>query len=132
MSSYKEDFVQTSVMDGDVLIGKTYEIAVVDVNRTIYIYTPIATSAAPVIWKIECDGVVSDDDTDDDNTDDDNVGDDNTDEDTDDEVNGDDDNAVDVMEATGKKPVIYDLMGRRVVNPTKGIYIINGVKTVIK
>lgn len=31
-----------------------------------------------------------------------------------------------------KAPVIYDLMGRRVENPGKGIYIINGVKRVIK
>lgn len=133
MSSYKEDFVQTSVKNGNVLVGKTYEIAVVDVNRTIYIYTPIATSAAPVIWKIECDGVVGDDTTDDDAADDDNIGDDDTDDDTTNDDNiGDDDNAVDVMETTGKTPVVYDLMGRRVVNPTKGIYIINGVKTVIK
>ena len=28
--------------------------------------------------------------------------------------------------------VIYDLAGRRVENPTKGIYIVNGVKVVIK
>ena len=28
--------------------------------------------------------------------------------------------------------VIYDLSGRRVMNPTKGLYIINGKKVVIK
>ena len=28
--------------------------------------------------------------------------------------------------------IIYDLQGRRVINPTKGIYIVNGKKMVIK
>ena len=37
-----------------------------------------------------------------------------------------------VEEVAGEAPVIYDLMGRRVENPAKGIYIINGVKRVIK
>lgn len=37
-----------------------------------------------------------------------------------------------VEEVADEAPVIYDLMGRRVMNPTKGIYIINGVKRVIK
>lgn len=39
---------------------------------------------------------------------------------------------IEAPEAGVKAPVIYDLMGRRVENPTKGIYIINGVKRVIK
>ena len=30
-----------------------------------------------------------------------------------------------------KTEMIYDLMGRRVVNPTKGIYIVGGKKTVV-
>lgn len=32
----------------------------------------------------------------------------------------------------GQQTIVYDLQGRRVENPTKGIYIINGKKTVIK
>ena len=28
--------------------------------------------------------------------------------------------------------VIYDIQGRRVMNPTKGLYIVNGKKMVIK
>ena len=31
-----------------------------------------------------------------------------------------------------KSEFIYDLLGRRVENPSKGIYIVNGVKVVIK
>ena len=31
-----------------------------------------------------------------------------------------------------KSEIIYDLQGRRVLNPTKGIYIVNGKKVVIK
>lgn len=130
LSSYKGDFVQTTVKDGDTTIGKTYEFAVADVDRTIYIYTPIVTSTEPVIWKIECDDAVSDDD---DNTGDD-TNDDNNDGNAGDNNSGDDntENGVDVEEVADEAPVIYDLMGRRVMNPTKGIYIINGVKRVIK
>ena len=32
----------------------------------------------------------------------------------------------------GQQTIVYDLQGRRVENPTKGIYIVNGKKTVIK
>lgn len=39
---------------------------------------------------------------------------------------------ISVEEVADEAPVIYDLMGRRVENPGKGIYIINGVKRVIK
>ena len=42
------------------------------------------------------------------------------------------DNSIIVEEVADEAPVIYDLMGRRVENPTKGIYIINGVKRIIK
>ena len=31
-----------------------------------------------------------------------------------------------------KTPVYYDLMGRRVDNPTKGIYIVNGKKVLVR
>ena len=33
---------------------------------------------------------------------------------------------------SGNVKVIYDLTGRRVENPSNGIYIINGVKTLVK
>lgn len=41
---------------------------------------------------------------------------------------------IDNPESTNdnREPVIYDLQGRRVTNPTKGIYIVNGKKVVIK
>ena len=35
--------------------------------------------------------------------------------------------------ANGQQPTaIYDLQGRRVLNPTKGMYIVNGKKVVIR
>ncbi|MDE6291542.1 MAG: M6 family metalloprotease domain-containing protein, partial [Muribaculaceae bacterium] len=43
-----------------------------------------------------------------------------------------DDNAVGEMEISGEKGVYYDLMGRRVANPGKGIYICNGKKIIMK
>lgn len=36
------------------------------------------------------------------------------------------------VEAKNTKPVIYDMQGRRVENPSKGIYIVNGKKVVIR
>ena len=33
--------------------------------------------------------------------------------------------------ATGEVKVIYDLSGRRVANPSKGLYIVNGKKVII-
>ncbi len=39
---------------------------------------------------------------------------------------------VDGMMADEEEAVIYDLSGRRVLNPTKGVYVINGKKVVIK
>ena len=48
-------------------------------------------------------------------------------------IEGDIDTSISVEKiATEINSVVYDLMGRRVVNPTKGVYIINGAKTVIK
>ena len=35
-------------------------------------------------------------------------------------------------ENTSEEKVIYDLSGRRVVNPQKGLYIVNGKKVLIK
>ena len=46
--------------------------------------------------------------------------------------NDEDETNISVEEVAPEAPVIYDLMGRRVESPTKGIYIINGVKRVIK
>ena len=43
--------------------------------------------------------------------------------------------AIDELEATanGQQPTaVYDLAGRRVLNPAKGMYIVNGKKVVIK
>jgi hypothetical protein len=34
--------------------------------------------------------------------------------------------------AGGKLSGIYNLMGQKVKNPTKGLYIINGKKTIVK
>ena len=31
-----------------------------------------------------------------------------------------------------KSEFIYDLMGRRVLNPTKGVYVVGGKKVIIK
>ena len=39
-----------------------------------------------------------------------------------------DETIVNVQEST----VIYDLQGRRVVNPTRGMYIVNGKKVWVK
>jgi hypothetical protein len=44
----------------------------------------------------------------------------------------DDNTDIEVEEVVPETTLIYDLMGRRVENPGKGIYIINGVKRVIK
>ena len=44
------------------------------------------------------------------------------------------DNATGIVETEGDngKAEIYDIAGRRVQNPAKGIYVVNGKKTVIK
>ena len=48
-------------------------------------------------------------------------------------IEGDIEAGISVEEVTTEAaPVIYDLMGRRVENPGKGIYIIDGVKRIIK
>ncbi len=39
---------------------------------------------------------------------------------------------VDGMMADEEAPVVYDLQGRRVLNPVKGIYIVNGRKVIFK
>ena len=48
--------------------------------------------------------------------------------------NDDNDNttSIESVEMRNEKEEIYDLSGRKVENPTKGIYIINGNKVVIK
>ena len=45
---------------------------------------------------------------------------------------GDGTTAVENVEIANEKVEIYDLSGRKVENPAKGIYIVNGIKTVIK
>ena len=48
-------------------------------------------------------------------------------------IEGDIEAGISVEEITTEAtPVIYDLMGRRVENPGKGIYIVNGVKRIFK
>lgn len=47
-------------------------------------------------------------------------------------VKEDDGEGIDTPHTTEENTVIYDLMGRRVTSPSKGIYIINGRKVVIK
>ena len=39
---------------------------------------------------------------------------------------------IDALRSQQKSSVIFDLQGRRVINPQKGIYIVNGKKVVIK
>jgi hypothetical protein len=113
MSSGKKDFTQSNITIADgtkkITVGKTYKFSAATSDRFIYIKTPIISHVSPVIWKIEGEGL--------------SIGDDNT---------GDDTNEIIVTEAVSEAPVIYDLMGRRVENPAKGIYIINGVKRIIK
>ena len=48
------------------------------------------------------------------------------------QIVGDIEAGISVEEVAPEASVIYDLMGRRVENPGRGIYIINGVKRVIK
>ena len=48
-------------------------------------------------------------------------------------IEGDIEAGISVEEITTEAtPVIYDLMGRRIENPGKGIYIVNGVKRIFK
>ena len=39
---------------------------------------------------------------------------------------------IDITTDTPTEDVIYDLSGRRVQNPTRGFYIINGKKTLLR
>ena len=39
---------------------------------------------------------------------------------------------IDALRSQQKSSVLFDLQGRRVINPQKGIYIVNGKKVVIK
>lgn len=47
-------------------------------------------------------------------------------------IEGDIEAGISVEEVVDEAPVIYDLMGRRVENPGKGIYIVDGVKRIFK
>lgn len=47
-------------------------------------------------------------------------------------IEGDIEAGISVEKVTTDASVIYDLMGRRVDNPTKGIYIVDGVKRIFK
>lgn len=100
MYQYNGGYVETKVTNAEgTQVGKTYEFAATDADRTFYIYAPVVNYATEVYWKIEGDDLPT---------------------------------GVVVEEVAPEATVIYDLMGRRVENPTKGIYIINGVKRVIE
>ena len=43
-----------------------------------------------------------------------------------------DETGIEAIAGEGAAPVVYDLLGRRVDNPTRGIYIVNGKKVVVK
>lgn len=123
LSLYKEDMTSMSRWDGDFtqenltndseeIYGKRMVIPAADEARTIYIKVSTANAKfypEPVVWQIIGKGNTGDDD--------------NT---------GDDESSIVVETVDTEAAVIYDLMGRRVENPTKGIYIINGVKRIIK
>ena len=145
-TSRKGDYSQVILKnEEDKIIGKTYEFKAADTTRTIYIMVPIITAAEPVIWKITETASEVEEDVEDDNNGDEPGNEDDEKEDGDkedgDKEDGDkeeddkeeDENAnVDAPQIEVEKFIIYDLMGRRVENPTKGIYIINGVKRIIK
>lgn len=140
-TSRKGDYSQVILKnEEDKMVGKTYEFKAADTTRTIYIMVPIITAAEPVIWKITETASEVEEDVEDDNNGDEPGNEDDEIEDGDkedgDKEDGDkeeDENAnVDAPQIKVEKFVIYDLMGRRVENPTKGIYIINGVKRIIK
>lgn len=113
LSSGNKDFKQSSITIKEgtkkITVGKTYVFSAATTDRVIYIKTPIISHASPVIWKIEGEGLSTGDD-----------------------VEGDDTNEIVITEVASEAPVIYDLMGRRVENPGKGIYIVNGVKRIFK
>lgn len=103
LSAYKKDFAQTNIVNEEgAMIGKSYLFAASEEERTIFIKVPVATIAEPVTWQIL------------------KYGDDNG------EGEG-----VDKIQTDEKGSIIYDLMGRKVTHPTRGIYIKNGRKIVI-
>ena len=136
-TSRKGDYSQVILKnEEDKMVGKTYEFKAADTVRTIYIMVPIITAAEPVIWKITETASEVEEDVEDDNN-----GDEPGNEGGDKEEGGneegdkeeEDENAnVDAPQIEAEKAIIYDLLGRRVENPTKGIYTINGVKRIIK
>lgn len=108
MSTGKGDYTQENITNNNgETIGKLITFAAANEARTIYFKLSTVNAKFypdPVVWQIACD-----------------------------ETEDDENTAIIVVEEVPvEAPVIYDLMGRRVENPTKGIYIINGVKRVIK
>ena len=94
---------------GDI-IGKRMEIRAARAERTIYIKVSTIDTRfySGAEWKIETTESPIEEEEEDENAN------------------------VDAPQIEVEKFIIYDLMGRRVENPTKGIYIINGVKRIIK
>ena len=117
LSAYKGDFTQTSLTnDEGFTIGKSYLFEAAESKRTIYIKAPIATITEPVVWMVTEKKEEPDPEPNPEP---------NPDPDPDPNV------SVDETLAPQKKNIIYDLTGRRVTSPKKGIYIINGKKVIL-
>lgn len=137
LSAYKGDFEQTSLTnDEGVTIGKSYLFAASDAERTLYIKAPIATASEPVIWKVtEKKNEPEPEPEPEPNPEPEPEPEPNPDPEPEPEPEPNPnpgDVSVDKTLATKKETIIYDLTGRRVTNPKKGIYIIDGKKVVIK
>ena len=117
------EYEQTIIKnDENIIVGKTYKFKSAKTERVIYIMVPIITATEPVKWEINLTDVTAEEEEDEEEE-----------KGEDGEGNKEDENnSVNAPQIEDKSQVIYDLMGRRVMNPTKGIYIINGVKRIIK
>ena len=117
------EYEQTIIKNEEnIIVGKTYKFKSAKTERVIYIMIPIITATEPVKWEINLTDVTAEEEEDEEEE-----------KGEDGEGNKEDENnSVDAPQIEDKSQVIYDLMGRRVMNPTKGIYIINGVKRIIK
>ena len=119
LSAYKGDFTQTSLTnDEGFTIGKSYLFEAAESVRTIYIKAPIATITEPVVWMVTEKKEEPEPEP-------------NPEPNPDPDPNPDPNVSVDETLAPQKKDIIYDLTGRRVTSPKKGIYIINGKKVIL-
>ena len=119
------EYEQTIIKnDENIIVGKTYKFKAAQTERIIYIMVPIITAKEPVRWEINLTDAPAEEEEE--------KGEDPEEGNGNEEEKEDENNNVDAPQTENKPLVIYDLMGRRVENPTKGIYIINGVKRIIK